>query len=196
MAWRFKASKYKNAAPIEPKLDLHIRDLSIGSYHSCGNFIGASSAYIAFNWDTLGSSLAVLPLNTTGRPDKASIPRIDAHTQIVTDFSFSPFDDGLIATGSQDQTIKVWKIPKEGLSRNLSTPELTLPEQPRRVETVGFHPTADAILTTSCGTGVSIWDITQGKDVFGWNGHQDWVQSVAWQWSGNLLATQSKDKEY
>jgi len=194
MAWRFKASKYKNAAPIEPKLDLHIRDLSIGSYHSCGNFIGASSAYIAFNWDTLGSSLAVLPLNTTGRPDKASIPRIDAHTQIVTDFSFSPFDDGLIATGSQDQTIKVWKIPKEGLSRNLSTPELTLPEQPRRVETVGFHPTADAILTTSCGTGVSIWDITQGKDVFGWNGHQDWVQSVAWQWSGNLLATQSKDK--
>merc|ERR1719233_1184176 len=46
----------------------------------------------------------------------------------------------------------------------------------------------------SCGTGISIWDITQGKDVFGWNGHQDWVQSVAWQWSGSLLATQSKDK--
>ena len=28
MAWRFKASKYKNAAPLEPKLDLHIRCLS------------------------------------------------------------------------------------------------------------------------------------------------------------------------
>ena len=27
MAWRFKASKYKNAAPLEPKLDLHIRYL-------------------------------------------------------------------------------------------------------------------------------------------------------------------------
>jgi len=194
MAWRFKASKYKNAAPIEPKLDLHIRDLSIGSYHSCGNFIGASASYIAFNWDTLGSSLAILPLNTAGRPDKATIPRIDAHSQIVTDFAFSPFDDGLIATGSQDQTIKLWKIPKEGLTRNLSIPELTLPEQPRRVETVGFHPTADAILTTSSGTSVCLWDITEGKDVFCWNGHQDWVQSVAWQWSGSLLATQCKDK--
>jgi len=194
MAWRFKASKYKNAAPIEPKLDLHIRDLSIGSYHSCGNFIGASAAFIAFNWDTLGSSLAILPLNTSGRPDKSSIPRIDAHSQLVTDFAFSTFDDGLIATGSQDQTVKLWKIPKEGLTRNLTTPELTLPEQPRRVETVGFHPTADAILTTSCGTGVCLWDITVGKDVFGWSGHQDWVQSVAWQWSGSLMATQCKDK--
>ena len=28
MAWRFKASKYKNAAPLEPKLDLHIRYVS------------------------------------------------------------------------------------------------------------------------------------------------------------------------
>ena len=27
MAWRFKASKYKNAAPLEPKLDLHIRSV-------------------------------------------------------------------------------------------------------------------------------------------------------------------------
>jgi hypothetical protein len=30
MAWRFKASKYKNAVPVEPKLDKQIRDLSIG----------------------------------------------------------------------------------------------------------------------------------------------------------------------
>ena len=27
MAWRFKASKYKNAAPIVPKFEQHIRDL-------------------------------------------------------------------------------------------------------------------------------------------------------------------------
>jgi len=194
MAWRFKASKYKNAAPIEPKLDLHIRDLSIGSYHSCGNFIAASSAYIAFNWDTLGSSLAVLPLNFAGRPDKTSIPRIDAHSQLVTDFAFSPFDDGLIATGSQDQTVKLWRIPKSGLQRNLSTPELTLQEQPRRVETVGFHPCADALLTTSSGCGITVWDLTEGKDVFSWCGHGDQVQAVGWQGLGSLVATHSKDK--
>ena len=33
--------------------------------------------------------------------------RIDGHSSLVTDFSFSPHDDGLLATGSQDQTVKV-----------------------------------------------------------------------------------------
>ena len=32
MSWRFKASKYKNAAPIEQKKELQLRNLSIGSF--------------------------------------------------------------------------------------------------------------------------------------------------------------------
>jgi hypothetical protein len=51
MAWRFKASKYKNSTPIVPKFEHLIRDLSIGSYHSHGNFIESSAAFMAFNWD-------------------------------------------------------------------------------------------------------------------------------------------------
>ena len=37
--------------------------------------------------------------------------RIDGHSSLVTDFSFSPHDDGLLATGSQDQTVKVNTCP-------------------------------------------------------------------------------------
>ena len=77
MAWRFKASKYKNAAPLEPKLDTHIRDLAIGSYHSCGNFIGASGAFVAFNWDMLGSSLGHTSLSLGGLGDLGLGP--DSH---------------------------------------------------------------------------------------------------------------------
>ena len=194
MAWRFKASKYKNAAPLEPKLDLHIRDLSIGSYHSCGNFIATSAAFVAFNWDSLGSSLAVLPLSAKGRPDKAAIPRIDGHSALVTDFAFSPHDDGLLATGSQDQTVKVWRVPRSGLQGNLTVPEVALPEQPRRVETVSWHPTAEALLASSSGTGVSLWDLTVGQQAWSHAGHGDQVQAVAWQWQGGLLATQAKDR--
>ena len=194
MAWRFKASKYKNAAPLDPKLDSHIRDLSIGSYHSCGNFIAASAAYIAFNWDSSGSSLAVLPITAAGRPDKAAIPRIDAHSQLVTDFSFSPFDDGLLVTGSQDQTVKLWRLPESGLTRSISEPEMTLPEQPRRVETVTWHPAAPGILTTSSATSLSVWDVTRGHETWQWSGHGDQVQSVSWSQSGVTVATQCKDK--
>ena len=107
MAWRFKASKYKNAAPIAPKKENLVSDLSIGSYKSHGNFIAASAAYVAFNWESQGSNLAVLPLDAKGRQIKAQVPLIYAHTDFVTDFQFSPFDDGLLATGSQDLSVSI-----------------------------------------------------------------------------------------
>lgn len=62
MAWRFKASKYKNAAPIVPKPETYIRDICVGSYQTYGNNIAASAKFMAFNWDHAGSSLAVLPI--------------------------------------------------------------------------------------------------------------------------------------
>ncbi len=62
---------------------------------------------MAFNWDVQGSNLAVLPLDTKGRQSKANIPMIYAHSDFITDFKFSPFDDGLLATGSNDTTVSV-----------------------------------------------------------------------------------------
>ncbi len=57
-----------------------------------------------------GSNLAVLPLDTKGRLTKANIPLIYAHSDFVTDFKFSPFDDGLLATGSNDTSVSYIKI--------------------------------------------------------------------------------------
>ena len=55
MAWRFKASKYKNAAPIVPKPEACIRDIFVGSYQTYGNNIAASAAFMAFNVDHNGN---------------------------------------------------------------------------------------------------------------------------------------------
>ena len=60
---------------------------------------------MAFNWDAVGAKVAVLPLDTKGRQNKDAVPLIFAHTDFVTDLQFSPFDDGLLATGSQDLTV-------------------------------------------------------------------------------------------
>jgi coronin-7 len=48
-----------------------------------------------------GSNLAVLPIDDCGRKSK-TMPLLHAHTDTVTDMAFSPFNDGLLATGSQD----------------------------------------------------------------------------------------------
>lgn len=104
MAWRFKASKYKNAAPIVPKPEACIRDICVGSYQTYGNNICASASFMAFNWEHAGSSLAVLPLDDCGRKSK-TMPLLHAHSDTITDMEFSPFHDGLLLTGSQDSLV-------------------------------------------------------------------------------------------
>lgn len=101
MAWRFKASKYKNAAPIVPKPENCIRDITVGSYQTYGHNIAASAAFMAFNVGQTGASLGVLPLEDVGRKGK-DMALLHGHSDTVTDMSFSPFHDGLLATGSQD----------------------------------------------------------------------------------------------
>nr|CAD7430472.1 unnamed protein product [Timema monikensis] len=231
MAWRFKASKYKNAAPIVPKPESCIRDISVGSYQTYGNNIAASAAFMAFNVDhngsanyvlarqfgqpvactlarthacqsgrTLtrsGSSLAVLPIDDCGRKSK-TMPLLHAHTDTVTDMDFSPFHDGLLATGSQDCLVKLWHIPEKGLEESLCIAECTFSHKQRRVETVCFHPTADGLLTSTSFTTLTLWDISTEKELY-WVGanteHSEVIQSLSWKKDGTLMATSCKDKQ-
>ncbi|XP_017470182.1 PREDICTED: coronin-7 isoform X4 [Rhagoletis zephyria] len=193
MAWRFKASKYKNAAPIVPKPEACIRDICVGSYQTFGNNIAASAAFMAFNWEHTGSSVAVLPLDDCGRKSK-TMPLLHGHTDTVTDLEFSPFHDGLLATASQDCLVKIWHIPEKGLEASLSDPECVFSHKQRRVETVGFHPTADGLLHSTAVGCVMLFDITTQKEIFSNNEHPEVIQSVSWKQDGTILATSCKDK--
>lgn len=194
MAWRFKASKYKNAAPIVPKPEQCIRDICVGSYQTYGNNITASAAFMAFNWDHTGSSLAVLPLDDCGRKSKI-MPLLHAHSDTVTDMDFSPFNDSLLATCSQDCLVKIWHIPETGLTESISNSECTFSHKQRRVETVGFHPTADYLLYSASFTTLTLWDIISQQEIFSNADHTEVIQSVSWKRDGTLLATSCKDKQ-
>ncbi|PZC71370.1 hypothetical protein B5X24_HaOG213565 [Helicoverpa armigera] len=194
MAWRFKASKYKNAAPIVPKPEACIRDICVGSYQTYGNNICASAAFMAFNWEHVGSSMAVLPLDDCGRKSK-TMPLLHAHSDTITDMEFSPFHDGLLLTGSQDSLVKIWHIPPEGLKESLSTPECTLSQKQRRVENVGFHPVADGLIHVASGHELALWDLTKQKEAFVNRDHSEVIQSTSWKKDGKLLATSCKDKK-
>lgn len=138
----------------------------MGSYQTYGNNIAASAAFMAFNWEHAGSSLAVLPIDDCGRKSK-NMPLLHGHTDTVTDLGFSPFHDGLLATGSQDCLVKIWYIPEKGLEQSLSEPECTFSHKQRRVETVGFHPTADYLLHSTSAGNINLWNLTVQKEIFG-----------------------------
>ena len=72
-------------------------------------------------------SVSVLPIDACGR--FSSFPLISGHSGAVTDFSFSPFHDRLLATGSEDNFVKLWEIPEGNVLQNdfhLTSPTSTL----------------------------------------------------------------------
>ncbi|XP_033631457.1 coronin-7-like [Asterias rubens] len=192
---RFGASKFKNAVPKVSKKEQWINDIPIGSPSSCGNHIKASCKFMAFNTNnTGGGTLAVIPLDKSGR-GMSSLPMLHAHSALVTDMDFSPFDDNLLATCSSDNTIKLWDIPEGGLTESMSTPRCMLTKQEQTVQNVLFHPTADQLLASSCDKTLHIWDINKAQECIAMNVHTEQIQGVSWRQDGGTLATAAKDKK-
>lgn len=80
------------------------------------------------------------------------------------------------------------------MEQSLSTPECHFTHKQRRVETVGFHPTADYLLHSTAAGNINLWDLTTQKEVFGSNEHPDVIQSLGWKLDGTLMTTSCKDK--
>jgi coronin-1B/1C/6 len=51
-----------------------------------------------------------VPLAMPGKRPGA-VPLINAHSAEVQDLDWSPFDDSLLATASDDATLRLWSIP-------------------------------------------------------------------------------------
>ncbi|XP_013378981.1 coronin-7-like, partial [Lingula anatina] len=194
--WKFKVSKFKNTTPHLPKKEFWISDLTIANLmQSCGNHIKASCTLMAFNGPSAGGgSVSVLPLDSAGRQAK-TMPLVQAHADFVSDMDFSPFNDNLLATGSFDCTVKLWDIPDGGLTESIHDPVLCLPAEGRRIENVLWHPSADNILTVSSGTHVKIWDVSQPRELYVLDDHEDQVLSMSWKGDGSLLVTSAKDRK-
>jgi len=137
----------------------------------------------------------VIPLNKPGRFEPEQ-PIVTGHSGPVLDFDFNPFDDNILASASEDQTIKIWSIPEQGLTANLSEPVVDLTGHSRKVTLLRFNPTAGNVLASVSGDQtVKLWDIEAGRELNSLNdAHDQLIQDIVWDYFGNTYATASKDK--
>ncbi|XP_017657022.1 coronin-7 isoform X3 [Nannospalax galili] len=189
---RFKVSKFRHTEARPARREAWISDIRAGTTASYGHHIKSSCSLIAFNSDRPGV-LGIISLEDH-RKDKKHVAYLGCHSDLVTDLDFSPFDDFLLASGSADRTVKLWRLPGPGQVLP-SEPGVVLGPEELPVEVLQFHPTSDGILVSTAGRAVKVWDIAKHQPLTELQAHGDVVQSAVWSRDGALVGTACKDKQ-
>uniref|UniRef100_A0A8B9G1S9 Coronin n=1 Tax=Amazona collaria TaxID=241587 RepID=A0A8B9G1S9_9PSIT len=135
-----------------------------------------------------GGAFVVIPIHQTGKLDP-HYPRIWGHRGNVLDIKWNPFNDFVIASCSEDATVKIWEIPKPLLTKTITSPKKELLGHVRRVGLIEWHPTANNILFSSG------YDYKVGLFLKILSAHRDVVLSMSFNTDGSLLATACRDRK-
>jgi coronin-1B/1C/6 len=103
-------------------------------------------------------------------------PIVDAHKGPCLDLAWCPFNDNVIASCSEDTTAKVWIVPGNGMTRNITEPVVELIGHQKRVTTVLWHPTAgNVLLTAAADNKILLWNVGNGEALIEIAGHPDLI---------------------
>lgn len=190
-----RSSKFRHVFCDPPRPDSTFQNLRLSTVTGEQNYIKANPHYFAVGLEGGGGPFAVIPLNKPGRFEPET-PIVTGHSAAVLDFDFNPFHDQIIASASEDQTVKIWGIPEGGLKANLTEPLVDLHGHQKKVTLLRFHPTANNVLASASGDQtIKLWDIEKGSDINTLHDvHKDLIQDVVWDYTGTAYATSSKDK--
>ncbi|KAL7295909.1 hypothetical protein TKK_0010949 [Trichogramma kaykai] len=191
-----RSSKFRHVYGAPAKREKCYDNIKITKNAHDSQFCAVNPKFLAIVTEVAGGgAFLVLPLDNTGRLD-FNANRVTGHKGPVLDIKWNPFNDNVIASSSDDCTIKLWHIPDGGLSRNLTEWLVELQGHKRRVGYIEWHPTAENILfSAGFDHSVIVWDIGKGEAINVIDSHPDVIYSMSLNRDGSLLATTCKDKK-
>ena len=108
------------------------------------------------------------------------------HKDTVSSIAIAP-SSRFVATGSYDQTVRIWDPATRREVRNLVG-------HAAAVTAISVSPDGRFLASASRDKTVRVWDPISGKEVFVLAGHTDWIFSVAWSHDGKRLVSSSADR--
>ena len=104
----------------------------------------------------------------------------------VNSIAFSP-DGAILASGSDDRTVRLWRISDGKLINSLEG-------HTSSVINVAFSPDGTVLASGSGDRTIRLWRVSDGKLLNSLEGHNGWVESVAFSPDGTVLASGSGDR--
>lgn len=198
MSWRpqYRSSKFRNVYGKAANREHCFDGIPITKNVHDNHFCAVNARFLAIVTESAGGgSFLVIPLEQTGRIEP-NYPKVCGHQGNVLDIKWNPFIDNIIASCSEDTSVRIWEIPDGGLKRNMTEALLELHGHSRRVGLVEWHPTTNNILfSAGYDYKVLIWNLDIGEPVKMIDCHTDVILCMSFNTDGSLLTTTCKDKK-
>lgn len=190
-------SKFRHVYGTAAKPEGQYTDIKVTRTSWDSNFCAVNPKFVAIVVEGAGGGpFLVLPIEKTGRVGATgSAHHVDGHTSPVLDLAWCPFNDNVIASASEDCTVRIWAIPTGGLTEPLRDEVVKLVRHEKRALLVSWHPTAEHILATAGADNmIFIWKVDSSEVLNEITCHSDLPLSISWNWDGSAMATTCKDK--
>ncbi|CAH2274517.1 coronin-2B isoform X1 [Pelobates cultripes] len=198
MSWRpqYRSSKFRNVYGKVASREKCYDCIPITKNVHDNHFCAVNAKFLAIVTESAGGgSFLVIPIHQTGRIEP-NHPKVCGHQGTVLDIKWNPFIENVIASCSEDTSVRVWEIPDGGLKRNMTEAVLELYGHSRRVGLIEWHPTANNILfSAGYDYKILIWNLAIGEAVKMIDCHTDVILCISFNTDGSLLATTCKDKK-
>jgi WD40 repeat protein len=134
----------------------------------------------------LGINVALVAAPCLATQELRKPVTLDVHKLAVFSVAFSPNSE-ILASGSQDRTIKLWDTCK-------NREWFTLKGHADYVYSVAFSPDGKTLASGSGDQTIKLWEVATGKELITLKGHTGVVHSVTFSPDGKTLASGGFDK--
>ncbi|KRX50935.1 Coronin-2A [Trichinella murrelli] len=175
--------------------NLAYQDVRIPTSNLGNSFCAVNPKFISFVLDVSGGgAFQVVPLKRTGRID-CVYGRMNGHRGPVSDLKFNPFNDNVLASCSEDSTVKLWYLSDEHSCDPLIEEIHHLEGHRGKVVCAEWSPTVENLLVSGdIASKILVWDVSVGVRIREIRVGKDAVCSLSFNWNCSLCAVTTKDQ--
>lgn len=152
---------------------------------------GRDTTIKLWNLDTLGNYKSISP--TRRVIADVLLDTFTGHSDSINCLAISP-DGAILASGSEDKTIKVWDVETGECLASLEGHEAG-------VKALAISPDGQLLISGSADNTIKLWQLPENASepicpdpIYTLTGHTDWVKCLAITSDGQTLASGSQDK--
>jgi len=203
--FKIRKSKYRHIFCDPPKPEQCFTGFRMTTVTGDQQYVKASAKYFSVGLAGGGGSVLVARHDRPGRFESGTSQIVTGHTGAVMDMDWNPFDDSMMATGSEDCNIKIWSIPedweptdKNGHAKkgeNMSESLADLVGHMKKVTLLRYNPSANnTLLSASADCTVRVWDVENSTAAQTYRDNPDLIHDIVWDHKGDVFANSAKDK--